>query len=286
MVKLSPKIRPYEVFISFKKTDHRTGEVTRDSTIARALFEALSDRGISAFFSEESIELLGTSEYYDLINQALDQAKVFVLVCSDPEYLQEPQGGWVRHEIKLFAQEILSRHKVDGVMFTLLAGITVSALPIEMRHVQSFDYDGQGLDHLLRFVSNRLPSSTRMVSTQSIKQADHNSDSNDAEDKIIQNLKALAHLSNDLQKTQEIYQMIDETAHSVTEAVSNMSNTWSLLKQGFQDSMDKLNLDHKRTPNSKVVDQETQNNVKNSDQDSHDSAVKSVRKSVLKSWFK
>jgi hypothetical protein len=82
----------YEVFISFKNL-MPNGEPTRDSMLAREVYDYLSAKGLSVFISNVSLERLGISEYKKAIDDALDVAQVLVAVGTSRENLE---WRWVR----------------------------------------------------------------------------------------------------------------------------------------------------------------------------------------------
>jgi hypothetical protein len=86
--------RRFDIFISFKNLDG-AGRETRDCWIAKQISAALSNSGLSVFFSLDSLERLGTSAYKAVIDDALDQASVLVVVGTTRENLESP---WVRYE--------------------------------------------------------------------------------------------------------------------------------------------------------------------------------------------
>lgn len=87
----------YDFFISFKCTDN--GELTEDRTIAEELYIRLQSAGYQVFFSEQILEKEGITKYISEINQALNDARIFILVCSKKEYIL---NGWVAQEWSSF----------------------------------------------------------------------------------------------------------------------------------------------------------------------------------------
>ncbi len=64
----------YEIFISYKYTDE-SGAVTKDSEIAKNLYDTLTDAGYSVFFSSNTLEQIGSLRYKADIDAALDSAR-------------------------------------------------------------------------------------------------------------------------------------------------------------------------------------------------------------------
>lgn len=67
-------ITDYDVFISFKNL-MPNGEPTRDSALAREVYDYLTAKGFQVFLSNVSLERLGISEYKKAIDGALDVAR-------------------------------------------------------------------------------------------------------------------------------------------------------------------------------------------------------------------
>lgn len=96
-----------EVFISFKNLDP-DGKPTRDSELAKDIYDFLSAQGLRVFFSNVSLEKLGVAAYKKAIDSALDSAKVLIAVGISGENLD---SQWVRYEWDSFLNDILSRVK-------------------------------------------------------------------------------------------------------------------------------------------------------------------------------
>lgn len=96
-----------EVFISFKNSDF-SGNPTRDSVIAKNLYEELASRKVAVFYSNSSLLTLGQSVYKKSIDEALETTKVLVVVSTDVNFLM---SEWVKYEWESFHQDILSGMK-------------------------------------------------------------------------------------------------------------------------------------------------------------------------------
>jgi hypothetical protein len=144
----------YSVFISFKNLG-RFGKPSRDSVLAREVFEALTARGFEVFFSPISLEKLGVSAYKAAIDKALDCSKVLVAVGTSAENLD---SQWVRYEWDSFYNDILSGVKPDGRVFAYVEGCAPCTLPRALRQSQIFDRADAGLEKLTNFVANAFSS--------------------------------------------------------------------------------------------------------------------------------
>ncbi|MBL8830389.1 MAG: toll/interleukin-1 receptor domain-containing protein [Planctomycetaceae bacterium] len=143
----------YDVFISFKNLD-RSGKPTRDSVLAREVFDRLSSRGFRVFFSPVSLEKLGVSAYKAAIDKALDASRILVAVGTSTENLDTQ---WVRYEWDGFFNDILSGVKPDGRVFVYVEGCEPRCLPRALRQSQVFAHADGGLEKLAHFVANALP---------------------------------------------------------------------------------------------------------------------------------
>ena len=123
----------YQIFISFKNEWQE--KPTRDSEIAQELYNELKKYGIEVFFSNEEVQRKGRPDYGELINEALEQSVILMLVGTRAEFTD---SRWVKYEWNLFNNEIYSARK-DGKIITVLEGMDVGELPIGMRQWQSYD---------------------------------------------------------------------------------------------------------------------------------------------------
>ena len=157
--------RSYDVFISFK---------THDTDAARLVYDALRDRGVSVFFSAESIITQGAGNYSSAIEMALDASRVLVLVGSCVEHIQ---STYVRAEWDAFLNDIRSDYKPHGELFVLNCGtLEPRQLPLFLRCHNMFALDD--LDALINSVVNALPAPPALgdVITSCLRYRDTTSD--------------------------------------------------------------------------------------------------------------
>ena len=140
----------YDVFISFKNSG-KNGQPTPDAAVARTVHAALKERGMSVFFSEESLAEKGQGHFSKSIETALDSARVLILVASCREHIE---SRWVEAEWDSFLQDVRSGNK-EGELFILSCGdLKPSDLPLFLRRQQMFPESG--LDKLITFVSSAM----------------------------------------------------------------------------------------------------------------------------------
>ncbi|MBO7590820.1 MAG: toll/interleukin-1 receptor domain-containing protein [Prevotella sp.] len=137
----------YDIFISFKNTDEK-GLPTRDAVIAAQLYNLLLNSDYKVFYANKSLEIEGSSAFKNEIDNALDTAKVLIVVLTNGEYAS---SRWVQYEWDSFYNDYLSGIKTDVHIFTLTYDVDTSALPRTLRSVQNFSGD-DGIVHLLNYL--------------------------------------------------------------------------------------------------------------------------------------
>lgn len=143
----------YQVFISFKKS-HQSKTLTPDAVVAEKIYKLLRGNSVKTFYSEESLAECGAGQFSRAIENALDEAKVLVLVGSCREHIE---SRWVEAEWDSFLNDVRSGHK-EGHLFIVNCGtMKPSELPLFLRRQQMFREDE--LPRLLQFVLNAIPES-------------------------------------------------------------------------------------------------------------------------------
>lgn len=153
----------FEIFISFKDLDNE-GKSTRDSVMAREIYEYFTSRGFSVFFSKVSLEALGISAYKRAIDQALDTAQVLIVVGTSVEYLT---SEWVYYEWDSFFNDIISRVKPEGKVFVYLENVAVGSLPRALRQSQAIFNSDNSLEKLFNFVANAAKKKANVLDSES-----------------------------------------------------------------------------------------------------------------------
>ena len=136
--------QPYDVFISFKNLS-ADGTPSRDSHLASELYRFLSAKGLTVFFSNISLEKLGTAQYKKAIDAALDAAHTLVAVGTSGANLD---SQWVRYEWDSFFNDILSGLKPQGRVFAYIEGTDIGALPRALRQSQTFTHGPGSLEQV------------------------------------------------------------------------------------------------------------------------------------------
>ena len=137
----------YDIFISFKATEN--GVLTSDVAVATELYHLLVQSGYHVFFSSETMTKGGSSDFSKEIDNALDEARLLIVVSSKAEYVN---SRWVEYEWKTFNADILSNIKPNAQIVTFTEGINTAELPRILRYVQNFGFSNR--DALLTFVGS------------------------------------------------------------------------------------------------------------------------------------
>ncbi len=104
----------YQVFISFKNTENN--EYTKDKQVSELLYKYLTEKGIKTFYSNITLFDFGESAYKEVIDNALDEVNIMVVIGSKKEYLN---SKWCKYEWYTYQQNILS-NIVNGSIITYL----------------------------------------------------------------------------------------------------------------------------------------------------------------------
>ena len=115
----------YDVFLSFKSTDEN-GFPTKDRSIARHIYDALTARGIRTFYSEVTLADRIGEDYEPIIYKALYSSKCFILVATQEAYVD---AVWVKNEWSRFRDRIRDEG-LRGAAFAVFDGISPMALPV------------------------------------------------------------------------------------------------------------------------------------------------------------
>ena len=142
----------YDVFVSFKNLDAQ-GRPTRDSELARLVYKHLLSKKLSVFFSSETLEQTGTSEFKKAINDALDGSETLVVVGTSKENLE---SKWVHYEWDSFHSDKLNGRNPNSRMFTYVEGVPIHSLPRTLRQLQMIEHGEDSLERLYNFIANGL----------------------------------------------------------------------------------------------------------------------------------
>ena len=135
----------HDVFISYKNSD-KNGGLTRDSQMAEELYQALKEKGLNPFFSKYSIDESTRSDYVDVIDCALESARILVAVGTSKENLT---SKWVKSEINQFRTLMNAEDDQTRVIISYRSKeFSHNKLPSGIGQFQSYD----DLKALVRFI--------------------------------------------------------------------------------------------------------------------------------------
>lgn len=141
----------YEIFISFKNTDSK-GDFTYDNEMAQELYDELVKRGCTVFYSRKSLSIVGASQYKFEIDQALDSAKVLIVVGSSRENMV---SSWVRYEWDSFYGDILNGN-TEKKLFSYIDRMNTIELPRTLRQLQCFEKNKISLTEICDYVCSAI----------------------------------------------------------------------------------------------------------------------------------
>lgn len=142
----------FDVFICFKNTD-KDGNDTEDFEISSSLYNSLVAKGIKTFFAPVSVDALGTTDYSEAIDYALDCVKVLVVVGTNVNYLN---SKWVYKEWSGFSNDILSGRKDDGSILSYVKNMSVNDMPRTLRERTVRNINTTSIDDLIKCIEKLL----------------------------------------------------------------------------------------------------------------------------------
>ena len=154
----------YDIFISFKATDDKTGGETLDIEDMKELHSFLLEEGYNVFFSPRSMRRY-TGQHYDAyIFNALQTAKAMIVYGSKPEYFT---STWVQNEWTRFLRMEAKGEKKRGSCIVAHKCSSIYELPFELRNIQAIDASKEN-----RFYADVLNAVKRILSEE--KKVDSN----------------------------------------------------------------------------------------------------------------
>ena len=130
-LKIVDKEPPYDVFISYKRTDE-TGNLTQDSKIARKLYYHLTEKGFKVFFAEVTLNNMAGEKYEPYIFAALSSAPVMVLLGSKRDHFD---ATWVKNEWRRYL--VLMSQGLKKTLIPAYYEMDPYHLPGELRNLQA-----------------------------------------------------------------------------------------------------------------------------------------------------
>jgi hypothetical protein len=129
-----------DVFISYK---------SEDTEYAKEIYDYLKSHNFQVFFSKESLPQLGSDEYHEQIDTAIERTRHMVVVSSS---IENVLAKWVKYEWRLFLGEKLAGRKA-GNLITVIAGeMKIQDLPIALRNREVITLIPGELDKLQKYI--------------------------------------------------------------------------------------------------------------------------------------
>lgn len=132
----------YDVFISYK---------SEDLEYAHRVYEQLNQCGLSVFFSRESLPRLGSDEYHEQIDIAIEKARNLVVVTTSQEHVL---AEWVKYEWRLFMGEKLAGRKSGNLITVVAADMSITDLPIALRNREVIRLVDGDIQRLVNYVTS------------------------------------------------------------------------------------------------------------------------------------
>lgn len=149
---------PYDVFISYKRTDGR-GVKTIDAEYAMKLYIFLKNNGIKVFFAEETLKNVAGSLYEPYIFAALQSSKVMVLIGSSRENIE---STWVKNEWQRFFK--LMETSPQKAMIPAFIGDPYAVLPQRFQPLQAFNAGSPAfVEEILENIKKKLTDTAQRV---------------------------------------------------------------------------------------------------------------------------
>ena len=132
---LASREDPFDIFISYKETDERSGQRTPDSVLGQDIYNALTKEGYNVFFSRITLESRLGQEYEPIIYAALRSSKVMIAIGTKPEYFESP---WVRNEWNRYLG-MIEEEPGEKTLIPVYRDMDPYDMPEEFAHLQGLN---------------------------------------------------------------------------------------------------------------------------------------------------
>lgn len=139
-MELVEKEEPFDIFLSFKKTELDSKKLTEDAMYADRIYNDLSQK-YKVFYSEKTLKA-GTN-FEPTIFRALSSAKVFILICSKKEYAN---AVWVKNEWSRYLRMMSDGLKKPETITIVYPYEFPSDLPGKLSKLQGIRYNDRNYD--------------------------------------------------------------------------------------------------------------------------------------------
>jgi hypothetical protein len=132
--------KPCEIFISHKSAD---------VALAKELYHYLKGLGFEVFESDETLPKLGSSDYRDAIDQALDECLHMIVVGSSVENIT---ASWVKAEWGLYINEKRSGRKHGNILTVITEDLKIEDLPASLRYYEVVPYSKSNFSRIAKYM--------------------------------------------------------------------------------------------------------------------------------------
>ena len=156
---------------SSKKYDVFLCKKSEDVNIAKEICTFLENNGLTCFLSERDCPYSGQPNYYQTIDEALDNSTNLVVICSNSSFLE---SRWVKHEWQSFSNELLSS-KGKGNLITIISrSVSRNDLPYTLRNLELIfldEYKDKILYYLMRDAEKIVPKLNQTLTCHKLSEA-------------------------------------------------------------------------------------------------------------------
>lgn len=146
------KEEKYDVFISFKDKDDKTGERTLDSALAQEIYDALTKEGYKVFFSRITLRKMVGQEFEPKIFAALNSASMMIVVTCKKEHTE---STWVKNEWSRYLK--LMEKDADKYLLPVYAEMKPEDLPKKLAPMEGIEANGVNyMKLILKNVGERI----------------------------------------------------------------------------------------------------------------------------------
>lgn len=138
---VSPVTTQTTVFLSHNHKDYE---------LAKRIYDHVSQLGSNAFLSEVSLPELGSCDYMQEIDKALELAEHMVVAGTSIENIM---SGWVEAEWRLFINEKRSGRKSGNIITVIDSGLGLGELPMSLRYYEVIDLATENLERIGKYLS-------------------------------------------------------------------------------------------------------------------------------------
>ena len=155
-----------------KETKHIDVFISRksiDAPLAKEIYDFLTSKGLTVFESDLSLPQMGNTNYHQAIDDALEQAKHFIVLGSSREHFK---AAWIQKEWRSFLNLKLAGRKQGNLLTVITQDIDLYDLPLSLRNYEVIVFE-KGLQKLLPYLGVNEPKNTTPPTIKKEKRTDN-----------------------------------------------------------------------------------------------------------------